>query len=148
MSAPTKETLYSAGSFAGLTPAASNNTSAASTAANTTFRIVFWGQCARGYQRADVMQAFGKRFKIEQNRHLEPLFSGKVRTLKKGLTESQANKYVNAMLEVGGICRKESEQRDYFSETEFKQRNSVSFLEDDFDASKLSLSPKDEFSSN
>lgn len=148
MSALTEETLYSAGSLAGLTPT-NNQLKPSKRAAETrpaTFRVVFWGQCASGYLRDNVMQDVAQRFKIGNRRQLEQLFSGQVRTLKKGINEAQADKYVNALRQLGCICRKESEFKDYFSETEFRPRNTVSFLEDDFDPSKLSLAPKDEFS--
>ena len=110
------------------------------------YRVVFWGQCARGYEVGKVASAFAKRFKIQNSRQVSQLFSGKVVTLKRGLTEDQADRYVSAIQLLGGVCRKESEQKNYFEESEFKTRNTVSFLEDDFDPSTLSLSPKDEFS--
>ncbi len=110
------------------------------------YRIVFWGQCAQGYEVGKVAVAFTKRFKIKSSRYLSQLFSGKVVTLKSGLTEEGANRYVAAIEAMGGICRKESERKNYFEESEFKQRNSVSFLDEDFDPSTLSLAPKDEFS--
>ena len=142
-----EETIYSAGSLAGLTPTTRAKPSPVNANENTaTYRIAFWGQCQRGANRDDVLAAFAQRFKIANKRQLEQLFSGKVITLKKGLDENQANKYMNAILEVGALCRKESEFRDYFSETETKTRNSVTFLDDDFDPSALSLTPKDEFS--
>lgn len=119
-----------------------------SAAAGDTYRLMFWGQCAHGRQRGDVMHAFANRFKIANRRQLEQLFSGKVMTLKKGLSYRQADKYSDAIEEVGAVCRKESEQKNYFSGSEFKVRNTVSFLDEDFDPSALSLTPKDEFSSD
>jgi hypothetical protein len=143
-----REKRYSVGSLAGLPPTSATTKSNSSDKRNIgdTYRVVFWGQCARGYQRPDVIRAFASRFKISSQRQLEQLFSGKVITLKKGLTTNQADRYTDAIQMVGGVCRKESEQRDYFSETEFKTRNTVSFLDEDFDPSSLSLAPKDEFS--
>ena len=151
MSGWPKETLYSAGSEAGLTP---SHTAASkprrdgdgSVNSNATYRVVFWGQCARGFHRPDVVRAFAQRFKIANRQQLAQLFSGKVITLKKGLGETEANRYTSAIQMLGGICRKESERKDYFSETEFKQRNAVSFLDEDFDPDTLCLAPKDEFS--
>ena len=147
-----QEEVYSEGSLAGLptvnaasihrSPLGKNRADKL----NDTYRVVFWGQCARGYERALVARAFAKRFKVTSSRQLARLFSGKVLTLKKGLSENQAEKFVGAIQSVGGVCRKESERKDYFSETEFKVRNTVSFLEDDFDFNALSLAPKDEFS--
>lgn len=110
------------------------------------YRIVFWGQCAPGFEVGKVAVAFSKRFKIKSSRYLSQLFSGKVITLKRGLSEEGASRYISAIESMGGICRKESEQKNYFEESEFKQRNSVSFLDEDFDPSTLSLAPKDEFS--
>lgn len=110
------------------------------------YRVVFWGQCTDGYDLGDVSRAFAKRFKVQSSRQLGQLFSGKVVTLKRGLTEEQANRFISVIQMLGGICRKESELKNFFEESEFKQRKTVSFLEEDFDPSSLSLAPKDEFS--
>ena len=139
-----RETFYSEGSVAGLS--SHDKVDEPSKPANRdTYRVVFWGQCVRGTHKAQVARAFAKRFNVASTRQLAALFSGKIVTLKRGLSSQGADRYVAAVQSVGGICRKESEYKDYFSETEFKPRNNVSFLDDDFDPTKLSLAPKDEF---
>lgn len=141
------EPRYSEGRLAGLSSEDANGRkpSADKTqSARDTYRVVFWGQCARGHHKAQVAQAFAKRFKVASTRQLAALFSGKVVTLKRGLSAERAERFVIAVEEVGGIARKESEFKDYFSETEFKTRNAVSFMQNDFDADSLSLTPKDE----
>ena len=142
-----RETYYSEGGLAGLSngnlfdkrPQPTDND-------KQTYRVVFWGQCVPGIHKAQVARAFAKRFKVSSTRQLAALFSGKVVTLKRGLSTEGADRYVTAVEGVGGICRKESEYKNYFSETEFKTRNTVSFLEEDFDPKKLSLTPKDDVS--
>ena len=146
MSAQSNDPLISVGEIAGLSSVSNNKSNLAEQASlNATYRIVFWGQCINGRRLTDVQCAFAKRFKIFDADQLEQIFSGKIVTLKKGLHEQQADKFINALLELGAIARKESEFRNYFSETEVKQRNKVSFLEqDDFDPDSLSLAPKEE----
>ena len=107
------------------------------------YRVVFWGECAAGYDKKDVMLAFAKQFKIKSRRQLAQIFSGRVIPLKSGLSLVQAHRYITAIQDFGGVCRFEDEVRDYFGEEELKERNSVSFLNEDFRPEALALKPKD-----
>ncbi|GAB1264818.1 hypothetical protein NBRC116493_22830 [Aurantivibrio infirmus] len=108
-----------------------------------TYRIVFWGQISEGRNRSEVLSAFAKTFKVTDAQQLKKLFSGRVTTLKKNLSSEHAHRYVSVLQDMGCICRLESEFKDYFFETEFKQRNSVNFLQKEFDVETLSLTPKE-----
>ncbi|MEX1033261.1 MAG: hypothetical protein WDZ30_07855 [Cellvibrionaceae bacterium] len=110
--------------------------------ARESFRVVFWGETARGFSRTEVAHAFARRFNIRSRRQLAHIFSGRVITLKRNLTTAEAHRYITAIQELGGICRMESEYKDYFSQTEFMERKTVSFLQEDFSSESLSLQPK------
>ncbi|MGI1678541.1 MAG: hypothetical protein K6L75_07420 [Cellvibrionaceae bacterium] len=107
-----------------------------------TFRVVFWGQVAPEYTQKDVALAFARKFQIKERKQLLKLFTGKVVTLKRNLSEEEAQKYLSAIQELGGICRLESEFKNYFFEAETKERHEVNFLQKDFDMDALTLSPK------
>lgn len=112
---------------------------------NETYRLIFWGETARGRARTDVARAFARKFGIQQQGQLQRLFSGKVVTLKHGLTANQAQKYVEAIQSLGAVCQMEREtMRDCFSGTEMMERKTVSFLQNDVDMSQLALSPKED----
>ncbi|GAB1256742.1 hypothetical protein [Aurantivibrio plasticivorans] len=112
--------------------------------AQATYRVVFWGETARGYDRDLVVRNFASRFKINSRRQLERLFSGKVITLKHSLPLAEAHRYIKAIQDVGAVCRMESEMKNYFGNDEVMTRHTVSFLENDVDMSTLSLAPKNE----
>lgn len=107
------------------------------------YRVVFWGECAAGYNKKDVMLAFAKQFNIKSRRQLAQIFSGRLIPLKSGLNLTQAHRYITAIQDIGGVCRFEDEYRDFFGEEEVKERNSVSFLHKDFDPETLTLKPKE-----
>ncbi|MGH1469676.1 MAG: hypothetical protein ACRBCS_00675 [Cellvibrionaceae bacterium] len=107
-----------------------------------TYRVVFWGQVAPDYIPKEVALAFARKFQIKERKQLLKLFTGKVVTLKRNLSEMDAQRYVSAIQELGGVCRIESEFKNYFFENETKERHKVNFLQKDFDMDALTLSPK------
>lgn len=112
--------------------------------ATDTYRVVFWGEVARGQQRPQVALAFAKKFRIQSRRQLEQLFSGKVITLKRNLPLTEAHRYIAAIQSLGGICRMERETNNqFFFDNEVKERNTVSFLQNDVDMEALALAPKE-----
>lgn len=120
------------------------STTQPSPAINETYRIVFWGEAAAGHDRRQVARAFAQRFGIKSRQQLLRLFSGRVVTLKQGVSTEEAHRYITAIRELGGICRMESECKNYFQETELRGRNRVSFLSDDApDFDKVTLASKD-----
>ncbi len=80
-----------------------------------TYRVVFWGQVALGNERNDVARKFAKWFNITETRRLKQLFSGRVVSLKKGLTHSQAQRYCDILRGLGAMCRLEEENKVWLS---------------------------------
>jgi len=108
-----------------------------------TYRVVFWGETARGFSRTEVAVAFAKKFNIKSRSQLRQLFSGKVITLKHSLSTAEAHRYIDAIQDVGGICRLESENKHFFFEAEVKEKNVVSFLQEkEYDFESVTIAPK------
>lgn len=119
-----------------------NRLSKQSSSQEESYRIVFWGQVAPEYTAKEVALGFVRTFQIKERRQLQKLFTGKVVTLKKNLSHEDAQKYFDAIEALGGVCRIESEFKNYFFESETKQRHDVNFLRKEFDMDSLTLSPK------
>ncbi|WP_439133889.1 hypothetical protein [Pseudomaricurvus sp.] len=76
---------------------------------NLTYRVVFWGDVAAGQSRRDVALKFAHRFRIRETRQLKRIFSGRLMTLKKDLSEAEAQRYCRAITDLGAKCRMERE---------------------------------------
>ena len=107
-----------------------------------TYRVVFWGQVMPEHTQKAVALAFARKFQIKDRKQLIKLFRGKVVTLKRNLSSDEGHKYLSAIQEMGGVCRLESEFKNYFFESEVKERHHVNFLQNDVDMDALTLSPK------
>ncbi len=77
---------------------------------HSTYRVVFWGEVTLGHTRSDVARRFAKWFKIKERKTLQKLFGGRLLTLKKGLSYSEAQLYSDVIRGLGAVCRIEPEQ--------------------------------------
>ena len=74
-----------------------------------TFRVVFWGEVILGQQREIVEQKFAKWFRIRDRGVLARLFCGRLLTLKRGLSQREAQRYCEVIRGIGALCRMEPE---------------------------------------
>lgn len=70
------------------------------------FRVLYSGGIAAGRDRDAVMAAARRRLKLG-DAQIEAIFSGREMTLKRGLDEAGARKYVSVLAEVGMVARSE-----------------------------------------
>ncbi|GAB3094728.1 hypothetical protein G8770_01420 [Aestuariicella hydrocarbonica] len=75
----------------------------------STYRVVFWGDVAAGHSKRDVALKFARQFGLKNSRQLKHLFSGRFLTLKRGLSEAEAQRYRRVIDGLGGVCRVERE---------------------------------------
>ncbi|MBU3069639.1 hypothetical protein KOI40_07390 [Aestuariicella sp. G3-2] len=75
----------------------------------STYRVVFWGDVAEGQSRRDVALKFARKFRINDSKTLRRIFSGRLLTLKRGLSESEAQRYCQAITDLGACSRMEAE---------------------------------------
>ncbi|KIL03917.1 hypothetical protein QX25_13260 [Stutzerimonas stutzeri] len=74
----------------------------------STYRIVFSGQCASGTAPEDVKRNLATLFKTDEAR-FAAFFDGAERVLKKGLSADQAARYLAALQHAGALARREAE---------------------------------------
>lgn len=79
------------------------------TSSRETFRVVFWGDVAAGQSRREVALKFARRFRISDSKQLKRIFSGRLLTLKRGLSAADAQRYCKVITELGANCRMERE---------------------------------------
>lgn len=77
--------------------------------ANASYRVVFWGETDLLQPRRDVALKFSRRFRIRSVKQLRYLFSGRLLTLKRGLSEDQARCFSELLMDLGVVCRVERE---------------------------------------
>lgn len=78
-------------------------------ASSSTYRVVFWGDVAEGRSRRDVALKFARKFRINDSKKLKRIFSGRLMTLKRGLSESEAQRYCQVITDLGACSRMEPE---------------------------------------
>lgn len=85
---------------------------------HATYRVVFWGQVDPGLSRKEVALKFARQFRVRNVHQLKHLFSGRVLTLKRGLSESRARRFSQVMTGLGVVCRLEREGETAWQRTE------------------------------
>ena len=79
-----------------------------------TYKVVFSGSTLSGNNVDDVAMRFADAFKLKDKRSLEKLFSGKIITLKSGLSHEQAQRYGRILNKLGAECCIERENTALF----------------------------------
>lgn len=74
-----------------------------------TYRVVFWGETDLLRSRREVALKFARRARIRSVKQLRYLFSGRLLTLKRGLSEAQARLFSEQLMDLGLVCRLERE---------------------------------------
>ncbi len=112
-----------------------------------TYKVVFSGTTLNGQSPHDVAKRFSEAFKLDDEASLQQLFSGKIITLKRGLTHEQAQRYSKILQKLGADCCIECEANPLFSEHEIdydyerkKRRRVAQFKRDKL--ADLELEPK------
>ncbi len=75
----------------------------------STYKVVFWGGIQADQEQSEVIRRFAKRFKLSDRKQLATLFSGRILTLRAGLSDYTAQKIATALRELGAECRVEPE---------------------------------------
>ena len=116
---------------------------------NQTYKVIFSGNIIEGNTISEVAQRFAQAFKLNDQTSIEQLFSGKVMTLKRGLTHEQAQRYSRILQKLGADCCIECEKPSLFgnftSEPDHdyerkKRRRVAQFAQGGFN--NVGLSPK------
>lgn len=107
------------------------------------FKVVFWGQPQAGVARNLLAKRFAQQFKISDLARLRYYFSGRLVTLKAGLSEARARQLCEQLQRMGAQCRIECCQAVRL-DGELAERHVPSFLASTLDADHLSLSPLEE----
>ena len=76
---------------------------------HVTYRVVFWGDVVAGLSRRDVALKFARQFRIRSVKQLQRIFSGRLLTLKRQLSEAQAQRFCQVLSDLGALCRMERE---------------------------------------
>jgi len=78
----------------------------------TLYRIVFSGQLAPGKRAQDVIPALAAKFRMRQEQARTILLKGTDQTLKQNLTAAKAERYDQALTELGLVVRIEAQEPD------------------------------------
>ena len=79
------------------------------------YKVVFSGNTLPGHTRDDVAARFATAFKLKDKPLLQQLFSGKIVTLKRGLSYEQAQHYSLMLEKLGADCCIECTQPPLFN---------------------------------
>ncbi len=83
-----------------------------------TYKVVFWGKVMPNQTVSQVAKRFAAAFNLRDQASLKQLFSGKVITLKKGLSYDHAKRYCTILSEMGAECCLEKEFNPLYSPSE------------------------------
>ena len=111
-----------------------------------TFRVVFSGEVLPDQDRNKVAKRFAAAFNLRDSNALRRLFSGKVVTLKKGLSHEHAQRYRTILMDMGAQCCIEKEFNPLFQPLgqEFTERKSPRpSLFSKVDPNALTVTPKE-----
>ena len=115
----------------------------------TSYKVIFSGNTLDGHSPIQVVQQFAKAFKLSDQSTLQKLFSGKVITLKRGLSYEQAQRYSSNLQKLGADCCIEPEHNPLLAVTDTdldndyqrKKRQRLAYF-DSTAALNLELTPK------
>ena len=71
---------------------------------DTRYRVVFAGDVAEGCDTKTVKEKLASLLRIELSR-IEQMFNGKTVSIKKNVDHSTAQKYSDALLSLGAVCK-------------------------------------------